>query len=200
MSDLLRKLAACVLAFALPFSAQAASEPQAVVEAVTKQLMGIAREHGGSGGNQEVYFSEVEKILGDVVDFRFIARNVMGKDSFNKATPAQRQKFTEVFRGGLVKSYAKGIAGYVNSEIKVVGASVNPNDPSRAVVRQEVSHEGAVHQLSYSMRLQDEQWQVINVILNGVNLGQSFSSQFTAAMRKESGDLDKVINNWLAES
>lgn len=200
MSNLLKTLAACALALSLPFSAQAANEPQAVVETVTQKLMGIAREHNGPGGKEEVYFAEVEKVLGEVVDFRFIARNVMGRESFTKASPEQRQKFAEVFRGGLVKSYAKGIAGYVGSEIKVVGAALNPKDESRAVVRQEVSHEGAVHQLSYSMRQQGEQWQVINVILNGVNLGQSFSSQFTAAMRKEGGDLDKVINNWLAES
>ncbi len=190
-------LAACVF---LPLGAAAAQEPKALVEQVTRELMVIAKTHNTSGSKEEVFFSEVEKVLDEVVDFRFIARNVMGRDSFNKATPEQRQKFAEVFKGGLIRSYAKGIAGYANSEIKVVGATVNPQDASRAVVRQEVSYEGALHQLSYTMRLQGEQWKVVNVVLNGVNLGQSFSSQFSAAIRKEGGNIDKVIANWLAES
>lgn len=174
-------------------------KPQVVVEQVTKELFTVAKASNSGDTKEEVFFGEVEKILDEVVDFRFIARAVMGKAAFEKASSDQKAKFADVFRGGLVKSYAKGIAGYADSDIKVVGATISPKDPTRAVVRQEVSYEGAVHQLSYTMRLQGEDWRVINVVLNGVNLGQSFSSQFSAAMRKADGDIDKVIAGWLAE-
>lgn len=175
-------------------------DPQALVEQVTKELFVVAKTSRDEQAKPEAFYHDVGEILDQVVDFRYIARAVMGKEGFAKASPEQRAEFTEAFKNGLVKSYAKGIAGYVDSEIKVVGASVSAKDPTRAVVRQEVAYEGNVHQLSYSMRLQKDEWKVINVILNGVNLGQSFSSQFTAAMRKESGDVGKVIAGWLAES
>jgi phospholipid transport system substrate-binding protein len=38
------------------------------------------------------------------------------------------------------------------------------------------------------------------VILNGVNLGQSFSGQFKAGLKKYGGDVDKVIANWLVDA
>jgi phospholipid transport system substrate-binding protein len=197
-----RLLIAPLLAFcAMVFSPSlfAAQEPQAMVEQVTKELLDAAKVTGNAPDQQDAFYEKVGSLLDEVVDFRYIARAVMGKEAFSKATPAQRSAFTDAFKSGLVKSYAKGIAGYVNSDIKVVGATVSPKDATRAVVRQEVSYEGNVHQLSYSLRQQGDNWKLINVILNGVNLGQSFSSQFSAAMRKEGGDLDKVIAGWLAE-
>lgn len=204
MSDLARSLITPVLfvtaLMLTPLSLAAKQDPQALVEQVTQELFVVAKASAGEEAKAEVYYGEVEKILDKVVDFRYIARAVMGKEGFAKASSEQRAKFADAFKGGLVKSYAKGIAGYADSDIKVVGATISPKDAARAVVRQEVSYEGNVHQLSYSMRLQGEEWKVINVILNGVNLGQSFSSQFSAAMRKESGDIDKVIAGWLAES
>lgn len=190
-------LAAGVLT--VPASLAAQQEPQALVEQVTEELFTVTKAHKGGEAKPEVFYAEVGKILDRVVDFRYIARAVMGKEAFTKASPEQRSKFADAFKSGLVRSYSKGIAGYADSEIKVVGATVSAKDPNRAVVRQEVTYEGNVHQLSYSMRREAEDWKVINVILNGVNLGQSFSSQFSAAMRKEGGDVDKVIAGWLAE-
>lgn len=198
-STVIRWLVGSLMLLALAPSVMAAQDPQALVEKVTQELLGVAKSHA-SGKEPEAFYTEVEKILDEVVDFRYIARAVMGKDAFSKATPAQRAKFAEAFKSGLVRSYAKGIAGYADSNIKVVGATINPQDANRALVRQEVTYEGNLHQLSYSMRKQNGEWKLINVILNGVNLGQSFSSQFSAAMRKEGGDIDKVIAGWLAEA
>lgn len=203
MSVLVKKLVAPLIllagVFAGPVAMAAAQEPKAMVEQVTEELFTVTKAHRGGEAKQEVFYGEVEKILDRVVDFRYIARAVMGKEAFAKASAEQRSKFADAFKSGLVRSYSKGIAGYADSEIKVVGATVSEKDPNRAVVRQEVTYEGNVHQLSYSMRRAGDDWKVINVILNGVNLGQSFSSQFSAAMRKEGGDIDKVITGWLAE-
>ena len=37
---------------------------------------------------------------------------------------------------------------------------------------------------------------MINVVLNGINLGQTFRGQFAAAVEKNNGDLAKTINEW----
>ena len=64
---------------------------------------------------------------------------------------------------------------------------------------QEVSDKGATHKLSYTLKLNDAgEWKLINVVLNGVNLGESFTSQFDQAMIKNNKDVDKVIATWLA--
>jgi phospholipid transport system substrate-binding protein len=187
-------------ALVIPFLAVLTAAPVTLAAAQDPQALELLEAAKTSSAQPEAFFTQVETILDKVVDFRYIARAVMGKEAFTKATPEQRAQFAEAFKSGLVRSYAKGIAGYAESDIKVVGATINPKDARRAVVRQEVSYEGNVHQLSYSMRQQGEEWKLINVILNGVNLGQSFSSQFSTALQRENGDIDKIIAGWLAES
>jgi phospholipid transport system substrate-binding protein len=183
-----------------PAALAEAQDPKVLVEQVTEELLAAAKKNTATDAQQDASFTEVETVLERVVDFRYIARAVMGKDAFSKASAEQRAQFAEAFKSGLVRSYAKGIAGYADSNIQVVAATINPQDARRAVVRQEVSYEGNIHQLTYTMRQQNEEWKLINVILNGVNLGQSFSSQFSAAMQKENGDIDKVIAGWLADA
>ena len=41
------------------------------------------------------------------------------------------------------------------------------------------------------------EWKLINIIINGVNLGLTFRNQFYSLMKKEN-DLDKVIDKWIA--
>jgi phospholipid transport system substrate-binding protein len=51
--------------------------------------------------------------------------------------------------------------------------------------------------LLYQMgRGKDGQWQLRNVIIESVNLGEIYRSQFEASARKYDGDLDAVIDTW----
>lgn len=201
-------LASVLLSVAMLFAATAqaespvppAQEPQVVVESVAKELFALVKAKNAAKTPDEEYFQQAEKVLDGVVNFQFIAGAVMGKEAYAKATPAQRKQFVAVFRSGLVKSYAKGIAGYADSEVKLLGVTKDAKNPKRAVVKQEVSDKGVAHKLDYTMvQGKTGEWKLINVVLNGVNLGQSFSGQFKAALKKHSGDVDKVIATWLAD-
>jgi phospholipid transport system substrate-binding protein len=179
-----------------------AAVPQALVEKVAGELFVVAKANVGAKATSEEYYAKVEEILERVVDFPYIARVVMGKKAGSEATPEQIKQFAEVFKDGLVRSYAKGIAAYADSEMKFLPADVNPQRPDAVVVRQEVMDQGNVHHLAYSMRQnkKTKEWKLLNVTLNGVNLGESFRSQFNQAYIKQSGDIDKVINTWLSEA
>jgi phospholipid transport system substrate-binding protein len=74
------------------------------------------------------------------------------------------------------------------------GASGN-----RVNVLQEVRSNEGLTKVSYTLvRNRAGQWKMINVVLNGVNLGKTFRGQFSQAMQQH-GDIDKVIANWSAE-
>lgn len=195
------------VAIAFTASAQAASvtppplEPQAVVENVAQELFALVKAKNAAQTPDEEYFKQVEKVLDEVVNFQFIAGAVMGRATYSKATRAQRKKFIVAFKSGLVKSYAKGIAGYADSDIKLLGVTKDAKNPRRAVVKQEVSDKEVAHKLDYTMMQgKNGEWKLINVVLNGVNLGQSFSGQFKAALKKHNGNVDKVIDNWLVDA
>lgn len=179
-------------------AADAKQNPQVIVEAVADELFGLVKAKNAAKTTDDVYFQQVEKTLDGVVDFPFIAASVMGK-AYKQATPAQRKQFLTVFKDGMIKSFAKGILGYADS--KVVVAGVNEVNPTRVIVKQEVTAEGTTHKLDYTMRKgSSNEWKLINVVLNGVNLGQSFSGQFKSSLTKYNGDIDKVIANWLVDA
>jgi phospholipid transport system substrate-binding protein len=183
------------------FAEAAAQEPQAIVESVTQELFSLVKAKKANNTTDEAYYQEVKATLDDVVNFPFIAAAVMGKQTYGKASAEQREKFVDVFKNGLVKSYAKGIAGYVDSKISVVGVIPDKKNPKRVTVQQEVSYEGATHKLDYTMvQGKTNDWKLINVTLNGVNLGVSFQGQFKSYMRKYNNNLDQVISNWLSEA
>lgn len=177
----------------------AAQSPQAIVESVAQKLFDLVKAKNAAKTADDAYYKQVEGALDGVVNFPFIAASVMGKDTYAKATPAQREQFQKVFKDGMVKSLAKGVLGYADSKVTIAG--VTEANPARVVVKQEVATEGTTHKLDYTMqKAKDGEWKLINVILNGVNLGQSFSGQFKAGLKKYNGDVDKVIANWLVDA
>ena len=44
------------------------------------------------------------------------------------------------------------------------------------------------------------QWKLINIVINGVNLGLTFRNQFRALAEEFDGDIDKVILNWTSDA
>ena len=50
----------------------------------------------------------------------------------------------------------------------------------------------------YDMYLNKQgEWKLINIVINGVNLGLTFRNQFYSLMEKEENNLDLVIENWV---
>ncbi|WP_339899751.1 ABC transporter substrate-binding protein [uncultured Gilvimarinus sp.] len=171
------------------------ADPYQVVDKVTDQLVSAAQEHN-KGGDQASFDAQVMAALEPVVAFDYIARVVMG-NYYGKATDEQKRAFADKFQSGLVTTYAKGIATYADSNIQLLPAPEPVGDSRRVTVEQQVSHEGSTHKLSYTMgKNRDDQWKLINVVLNGVNLGRSFSSQFEQLANKYNGDIDQVISHW----
>ena len=187
----------CLLTLLVSPMSHASAAPQTLVEDITKQLFASAKANNAAVKKSDAYVAEVQKILEGVVDFPFIAKTVMRK-SAPDAKPEQVEKFTQVFKTGLIQTYAKGIANYADSEVKTLPATPGKK-PTRTTVDQDVTNKGTTHKLSYTFEQNAAgDWKLINVVLNGVNLGQSFTSQFDEAMLKQGKDLDKVIANWLS--
>ena len=67
----------------------------------------------------------------------------------------------------------------------------------RVEVVQEVAAADGTSRISYTMaQNKSGEWKLINVVLNGVNLGKSFRDQFTQAMKQNDNNIDKVIATW----
>ena len=176
------------------------SNPQLVIEGVTAGLLGLLSEFEGRFETEpEAYFAALDELLNDVVDFTFIATNVMGP--YRKtATPVQLEEFEKVFRLELIETYGRGLFSYSNQEIILIPLEEDLEGKKRVTLRQEIHNGDKVYPLNYSMGLNREgQWKVTNLVINGINLGKTFRNQFLQRAREFDGNIDQVINNWAAD-
>ena len=192
---------ASVLAMASSSASEdGASDPYQQIEQVTVELLEtIATHKSGYPESEKAYFDSLENLLRDRIDFAFIARNVMGV-YHKQATPEQRARFATTFRSGLVETYGRGLIGYENQEIVLVKAGEVAEGQRRLTVKQEIRSADTVYPLEYSMaRKKTGQWMVVNVVINGINLGKTFRNQFVQSAQRAGGDIDQVINGWSSE-
>lgn len=200
----------CAIVLALVFSsfalantgsASGIADPYGKIEHITADLLQIIGDHQqGYPDNQGDYFNELTVLLNSTVDFKFISRSVMGRFA-KQATPEQRNLFIEKFRRGLVETYGRGLINYGNQKIHLVDRKSLQDGQRRLTVKQEIRSEGDIFPLHYSMaRKKTGEWMVINVVINGINLGKTFRSQFAQAAQKSGGDLDTVIAEWATET
>ncbi len=168
-----------------------------VAEEVKNQLVSVIRQKKEleAAGGEEKYFNAVEGVLLPVVDFRYIARGVMGQYG-KQASVEQKKRFVENFQKGLVTTYAKGLAGYGNHDISVVPPKEGDAEKKSQSVVLQVKGGDTMNVLAFTMKLnRSQEWKLTNMILNGINLGKTFRNQFAQSMKKNN-DLDAVINGW----
>ncbi len=209
-------LVACGL-LASPFAATQEPTAEDVLKKTTEEVLAVIDEAADYvDDNPERYYRRVNEALDDVVDFRGFARGVMGDYASSKRyrslDEAGRQKlrqqlerFTTVMREGLVQTYSKGLLAFNGSRVELDKQRSRGSDegnPDRATLYQRIYSDGSEpYVVIYRMaRDRNGDWLMRNLIVENVNLGQIYRSQFEAAARKFDGDLDKVIDDWKIET
>jgi phospholipid transport system substrate-binding protein len=145
----------------------------------------------------ERFYTEVEALLRPLVDFPRFSRNVMGV-YYKTASEAQRERFAESFKWSLVRTYALALTEFRDGEVVVKEPRRPPREPDKVNVTQEIKYQGHTYVVVYRMQRKDGSWQMQNLIVEGVNIGLNYKTQFSAAMKdpKYAGDLDAVIAAW----
>lgn len=205
-------LAALLVAVA---SASAFAEQRGPYEVVsdttTRVTKAIEEARGYIDKDPERFYGEVEKILGDVVDFPSFARGVMGKygskryydtlDDAEKAKFRDRvERFTLTFRDRLIRTYAKGLLAFDGNRIEVLPLSGDADLEGSVNVEQHIyGNAPQPYVIFYKLKEGRDGWKLRNVSIEGVNLGKTYQSQFSSAVRRYNGDIDQVIENWTVE-
>lgn len=178
-------------------SAQAANQsPHEVVSQSVEQLMSKLDNNQDSYRNHpDELKSVVEQNIDPIVDWRYASASVMGK-YFQAASPEQRSKFARVFKQTLIDTYAQGLVTFDYKDVRVMDDNNQRYDDQASVDMEVIASSGERYPVSYTLRNRDGSWKVINVVVNGINLGLTFRNQFDQAMRANNRDFDAVINGW----
>lgn len=152
--------------------------------------------------DREAFYDEMDEALGEFVAFRRVAARVMGKYA-RQASEEQRDEFVKAFRRSLYDAYG-GAAVSIDRgdfDLSVESVEINPRNEDRATVNLRITTEsGERYGVAYSMYRPDEgNWQMENVIVEGINIGLAFRDQFEQQIQDEDGDVAEVVANWSSE-
>lgn len=199
---MLRLITVMLMSALMALPAYAASQdPHGMLEsAINRMTSRIDQERSKLEADEQYARQVVSEELEGLIDFRRITQLVMGSH-FAPSTREQKLRFLEVFRNSLINTYASGLTLYQGQQVRVLPAEEGDVSQGRARVRTELrTDSGRIVPVFFSLYQNgDGNWLVENVIVNGLNLGRTFRSQFEQSAEQYGGDLDLVIANWSAE-
>lgn len=192
--------------------AEAELTPYQVIKNTTNQVTAVIEQsHSYYDEDPQRYYAEIGAVLAEVVDFDSFARGVMGryasKQEYSRLKTAEQKaayrarmdRFSGVFKGALIETYAKGLLAFSGNKIEVVVPDeLAPANGSVTVVQHIYGESEQPYVVLYKMRQNKAgQWKLRNVTIEAVNLGKVYQSQFASAVRQYDGDVDKVIDTWV---
>jgi len=173
------------------------SKPHQIVQELTVKVIDVVESDDlDPAKDPEGFVEALSEVLDSVVAFEFIAKQVMGNYA-KSVTAEQISQFSDSFRLGLVNTYGKGVSGFDELTISVLPPVADAKPSKRVSVIQELKTLTGANEVTYIMgQNKKKEWKMINIYLNGVNLGSTFRTQFAATVKKNNGDVVKTINGW----
>jgi len=125
------------------------------------------------------------------IDVQGMARSVLGRNAWTRATPDERGRFTQAFSSLVVRTYAAPLAEYSNEKIMFLPERAAPSGRFTRVNSVIIRPNGQKIPLSYSLVLKNGTWKVYDLSVEGVSLLQSFRTQFGQILKMT--DMDALI-------
>lgn len=188
------------------------ADPEQMLQQATTELLEISKAaRSYIDVDRERYYNEVAAVLDQVMDIQYFARGVMATYASARLykslqTDAERAAFRErverfevaLKRVWMVK-YADALLRSDGETIELARIHTGADSDDRASLEQTITdREGQTYLVQYSLhRVKDGDWLIANVIVEGVNLGQIYRSQFAEAVENNRGDVDYVVDHWV---
>jgi len=147
------------------------------------------------------YEQKIKDIFEPMIDFKRVAASVMGRKYYLLATKEQREEFVEIFKDSLLDTYAETLAQWGDSKIRTEFNDGYSNSELKNVeVKQVLDTGNSKYPISYKLRKNDKDWKIVNIIINGVNLGLTFRNQFQALAVSQNDDIEATLSNWISDA
>ena len=147
------------------------------------------------------YEQKIKDIFEPMIDFKRVAASVMGRKYYLLATKEQREEFVEIFKDSLLDTYAETLAQWGDSKIRTEFNDGYSNSELKNVeVRQVLDTGNSKYPISYKLRKNDKDWKIVNIIINGVNLGLTFRNQFQALAVSQNDDIEATLSYWISDA
>jgi phospholipid transport system substrate-binding protein len=162
------------------------AEPRALIdETATKIVSILARKEE----TQEVRIKQIEEIAYKIFDFTTMSKLVLARN-WRKLDKEKRAEFVREFKQNLSRTYGTRLDRYNQEEVEIFGTQVEPRDDVSVKTRI-VGGQFDAAEISYRLRNRNDQWRIIDVVIEGVSLVSNYRSQFAEILN--GGTIDDLL-------
>tara|TARA_Y200000002_G_scaffold125899_1_gene103480 strand:+ start:8127 stop:8753 length:627 start_codon:yes stop_codon:yes gene_type:complete len=185
-----------------PFSIESEEDPFLFIDANAQKMVNVLIENVELyDKDRSLYEDKIKEIFEPMIDFRRVAASVMGKKYYLMATEDQRAEFVFIFKDSLLNTYAETLAQWGDSSISTVFPSEKENSLRMNVEVKQILNTGtSQYPVSYKLRKNKDGWKIVNIIINGVNLGLTFRNQFQALAVLHDENIEITLRNWVSDA
>ena len=188
--------------FILAISLDVLSEinPHEFIDSKAQEMVNVLKKNNELFySDKDAYENKIKVIFEPIIDFRRVSALVMGKKYYVASSKEQRRQFIEVFKDSLLDTYSETLAQWQDQNIITIFPE-NDKYEKQVNVKQNLYTSSSVYPIKYTLRRDGDEWKIINIVVNGVNLGLTFRNQFRALADTNNGDMDLTIASWVSDA
>jgi phospholipid transport system substrate-binding protein len=201
MNATLKSIAFFISLFLFNGNLDAESNPHKFIDSQAQSMVSIITDNQALYlRNPQQFKDKINEVFEPMVDFRRVGASVMGKKYYLASTKSQRLRFIQSFKTSLLDTYASTLAQWGDQKIVTVFPDINEYKKVEDV-QQNLITSSNTYPITYKVR-QDKNgnWLIINIIVNGVNLGLTFRNQFQALAIEHDENIDEIIKHWTSNA
>ncbi|WP_131781841.1 MlaC/ttg2D family ABC transporter substrate-binding protein [Legionella gresilensis] len=162
----------------------AQSSPIPMLQDTADQIVATLKQNKANlKKDHTIIYQAVERHLLPKVDVNGMARSVLGRQAWGKATPAERSQFAQAFTQLVIRTYSNPLAEYTSETIKFLPVKGSLDKRFIRVNSLIIRPNGKNIPLNYSLVAKNGDWKIYDLSVEGVSLLQSFRSQFAQVLQ-----------------
>ena len=175
--------------------------PFELIDAKSQEMVVIlTTENNLFISNPELFKNKIKNIFEPLIDFNRVSASVMGKKYYLSATKEERLEFIEVFKISLLDTYAETLSQWGDAEI-FTDFSYDERKNNIVSVKQDLITTNNIYPIIYKLReYKNGTYKIVNIIINGINLGQTFHNQFQALAIERNENISLIISEWKSDA
>ena len=201
MNNTLKSLAFFLGIVCIHSNQVSASDPHKFIDTKAQEMVAVIRNNQELfAKDPELFKDKINIIFEPMVDFRRVGASVMGKKYYLASSKEQRLQFIESFRTSLLDTYSSTLAQWGDQKIMTIFPELTEFQKTEDV-KQNLITSSNTYPITYKVRRdKNGNWLIINIIVNGVNLGLTFRNQFQALAKEHNENIDEVIKHWTSDA
>ena len=167
------------------------------IDSNAQYFLTVIKEEGSKfDENPEEFKDMLKNIWEPMVDVKVVSRLILSSKIYSSATEAQKDLFEERTKKLLLDTYVTTLLEFDNYQIKTdEDIKINKNRTYEVLVNFYSDSSAFVTKLTIYKNSFGE-YRIINIIIDGINLGLTFRNQFQDTYLENNSNLDTAIESW----